>query len=251
MLCKGNSDDSTRTNTLTVGAPKDDQKQQKMKQVSKDVYQLALMPRNSINCYVAEGFLIDAGIRRSAKRIINSISGKGVHTHVLTHAHADHQGSSKAVCEELHIPLWCSEQERPQAESGDATREYTSQQHLVTRFQRTYWAGQGCRVDKTLREGDRLGDFTVIETPGHSSGHLSFFRESDGVLMVGDVATNMNLITTLPGLHLPPDLFTLDKEENIRSIRKLASLKPRVLCFGHGPVLVNDKQQFEAFAQKV
>jgi glyoxylase-like metal-dependent hydrolase (beta-lactamase superfamily II) len=222
-----------------------------MKQVSKDVYQLPLMPRNSINCYVAEGFLIDAGIKSSAKKIINNIADKDVHTHVLTHAHADHQGSSKIICEKLNIPLWCSEQEKTPAETGNATGEYTSQQHLVTKFQRKYWAGRGHSVAKTIRENDSLGEFSVIETPGHSSGHLSFFREKDGVLIVGDVATNMNLITTMPGLHLPPDLFTLNKEENINSIRKLASLKPRVLCFGHGPVLINDKRQFEEFAKRI
>lgn len=222
-----------------------------MKFVSKDVYQLALMPRNSINCYVVDGFLVDAGIRSSAKKIIASVAGRDVHTHVLTHAHADHQGSSQAVCEQLGIPLWCSEQEKHQAESGEATKEYTSQQHLVTRFQKKYWAGGGYKVAKTIREGDRLGSFTVVETPGHSSGHLSFFREKDGVLIVGDVLTNMNLVTTIPGLHLPPSLFTLNKEENIKSIRKLASLKPKVLCFGHGPVLRNDRGQFESFAKKV
>ena len=174
-----------------------------MKQVSKHVYQLPLMPRNSINCYVAEGFIIDAGIKSSASKIINNIAKKDVHTHVLTHAHADHQGSSKAICEQFNIPLWCSEKEKPQAETGNATKEYTSQQHLVTRFQRKYWAGAGHRVAKTIKENDCLGEFRVVETPGHSSGHLSFFREQDGVLIVGDVATNMDLITTIPGLHLP------------------------------------------------
>jgi len=151
----------------------------------------------------------------------------------------------------LHIPLWCSEREKPQAESGNATKEYTSQQHLVTWFQRKYWAGAGWPVARTLQENDRLGELTVIETPGHSSGHLSFFREKDGVLIVGDVVTNMNLVTTIPGLHLPPDLFTLNKEENIKSVRKLASLRPKVLCFGHGPVLQNNKRQFENFAKTV
>lgn len=222
-----------------------------MKQVSKNVYQLPLMPRNSINCYIAEGYLIDAGIRSSADKIIRSIAVHDVHTHVLTHAHADHQGSSKSVCERLQIPLWCSEKEKPQAETGNATGEYTLQQHPVTRFQRKYWAGEGYPVSKLIKENDCLGTFRVIETPGHSRGHLSFFREHDGVLIVGDVATNMNLLTTIPGLHLPPNLFTLNKEDNIKSLKKLASLKPKVLCFGHGPILFNDKQQFEQFVKKL
>jgi glyoxylase-like metal-dependent hydrolase (beta-lactamase superfamily II) len=97
--------------------------------------------------------------------------------------------------------------------------------------------GPGHKIDKTLEEGDLVGGFRVIATPGHSSGHLSFFRESDSVLIVGDVMTNMNLINTRPGLHEPPELFTEDREQNIQSIRKLLALDPRTLCFGHGPVL--------------
>lgn len=83
-----------------------------------------------------------------------------------------------------------------------------------------------------------------------SSGHLSFYREKDGVLIVGDVLVNMNLLMTGVGLHQPPDLFTTDKEMNIKSIKKLASLHPKILCFGHGPVLINSGQ-FEAFAKKI
>jgi len=50
----------------------------------------------------------------------------------------------------------------------------------------------------------------------------------------------MNLLTTKVGLNEPPNLFTADKETNRKSILKLASLKPRILCFGHGPVLFDN-----------
>lgn len=222
-----------------------------MKQVADDVWQISVMPRNSINCYVIENFLIDAGVRSSSNKILSSIEDRNINTHVLTHAHADHQGSSKVICEKLKIPLWCSELEKTQAESGNATREYPSQNHLITKFQKNFWAGEGQKVEKTIKENDCLGQFRVVETPGHSSGHLSFFREKDGVLIVGDVATNMNLLTTIEGLHLPPDLFTKDKEENIKSLKKLATLNPKLLCFGHGAVLNNNNRQFERFASNL
>lgn len=221
-----------------------------MKQVTKDVLQIPVMPRNAINCYLVEDSLIDAGIKGAFNKIKNSVSGRDINSHVLTHAHADHQGSSAQICSTFNIPLWCSELEKPQAESGNATSEYPAQNHLITRFQKKYWAGTGYPVSKELRENDFVGSFRVIETPGHSSGHLSFFRESDGVLIVGDVVTNMNLLTTIEGLHLPPNLFTTDREENIKSLKKLASLNPKILCFGHGPVLINNKMQFENFANK-
>lgn len=221
-----------------------------MIEIAKDVFHIPLMPRNSINAYLIEDVLVDAGIRSSQARILHAVKGKTVTIHALTHAHADHQGSSKTICERLKIPLWCSEPEKLQAETGNATKEYPFQNHIVTRFQRRYWAGEGFKVSKTLKEGDEAGGFKVIETPGHSSGHISFFREKDGVLIVGDAVLNMNLLTTLVGLRQPPGLFTLNKEQNIDSIFKLASLQPKILCFGHGPVLIN-KGEFEKFVRKV
>jgi glyoxylase-like metal-dependent hydrolase (beta-lactamase superfamily II) len=182
-----------------------------MKLIANGVYQIPVMPRSIINTYLIEDFIIDAGIRSSAKIILKSLKGKTVSTHVLTHAHADHQGSSSVICKTLNIPLWCSEQEKPQAESGNATKEYPRQNHIITKFQKNFWAGKGCKVSKTIKENDLLGDFRVIETPGHSSGHLSFFREKDGLLIVGDTLLNINLLTTFVGLHEPPNLFTFDQ----------------------------------------
>lgn len=211
-----------------------------MKKIAKDVYQIPLFPRNAINCYLIEDVLIDAGIKTSANKILKAIKNKSVTKHALTHAHADHQGSSKIICETLNIPLLCSEPEKEFAENGNVTLEYPNPNHFISKFQKNFWSGKGHLVSQTLKEGDQIGGFTVIETPGHSSGHLSFFREKDGVLIVGDVMTNMNLLTTKVGLYEPPNLFNKDKEINRKSILKLASLKPKILCFGHGPVLFNN-----------
>lgn len=221
-----------------------------MKEIAKDVFQIAVMPRNGINCYVIDDVLIDAGIKSSHSIILKAIQNKSIRAHALTHAHADHQGSSKVICDALGIPLWCSELEKKNAETGKATAEYPNQKHFITKFQKNNWAGPACTVSKTLKEGDRVGSFVAIETPGHSLGHISFFREQDGVLIVGDTLVNMNLVTTLKGLHQPPNLFTTNQEQNRESIKKIVNLKPKLLCFGHGPVLIN-KGELERFANKL
>lgn len=221
-----------------------------MKTIAKDVYQIPLFPRNAINCYVIEDVLIDAGIRSSSSIILKALKNKNITKHALTHAHADHQGSSKIICETLNIPLLCSEIEKPTAENGNVIFEYPNPNHIISKFQKRFWAGKGHSVSQILKEGDQIGGFTVIETPGHSSGHLSFFREKDGVLIVGDVMTNMNLLTTKVGVHEPPNLFTTNQETNRKSILKLASLNPKILCFGHGPVLFNNGE-LKKFVQKM
>lgn len=222
-----------------------------MKQIADNVFQLPLAPRNSINCYIAEDMLIDAGTRHSFSKIYRSLQSHPVHTHLLTHAHPDHQGSSNRICHTFGIPLYCHEKETERTISGFAVGGYPSERHPIALIQQHCWSGKGCNVEGTLKDGDYVGSFRVIETPGHASGHISFYREADGILIAGDVVTNMHLLTTKPGLHLPPPIFTTDPHRNITSLQQLAALHPRVICFGHGPVLYNTAQQLERFAEKV
>ena len=105
-----------------------------------------------------------------------------------------------------------------------------------------FWVGPPHPVARALQEGDEVGGFTVLETPGHSAGHVSYWRESDRVLIVGDVLGNMNFITGIPGLNTPPDLFTPDPARNRESARRLAALEPALACFGHGDPLRNPRK---------
>jgi glyoxylase-like metal-dependent hydrolase (beta-lactamase superfamily II) len=221
-----------------------------MKMIAQGVYQIPVLSRESINCYLIEDVLIDAGIRSSATSILKALKGKKVRIHALTHAHADHQGSSKTICQKLNIPLWCSHEEKPYAESGMATAQYNCQLHPLTLTQKHFWMGKGFPVEKTIQEGDQIGGFRVINTPGHSKGHLSFFRDKDKVLIIGDVAVNMNFWTTMPQLQEPPALFTADRAINKLSIKKLAALNPLIIGFGHGQTLKN-KGEFQKFADQL
>ena len=103
-------------------------------------------------------------------------------------------------------------------------------------------------VARSLHEGDDLGHgFAVLETPGHSDGHLAFWRERDRTLVAGDVLFNMNVLTTVPGLHEPPRILTRDPRRNRESARRLAALEPELVLFGHGPPL-RDPAALKAFA---
>jgi hydroxyacylglutathione hydrolase len=86
-------------------------------------------------------------------------------------------------------------------------------------------------------EDDEVAGFTVLESPGHSRGQVAYWRESDGVLILGDVLNNMHVLTGVPGLHEPPEVFTPDPATNRASARRLAALRPRLTCFGHGAPL--------------
>ena len=210
-----------------------------MIEIAENVFQIPLFPRNAINAYLIGSVLIDAGVRLSGKRILKAIGNREITAHALTHAHGDHQGASAFVCKTLNVPFWCSEGDQSIAESGLVSAEFPNPNSLIARFQQRYFAGDGYPVAKTLKEGDMVADFQVIETPGHSPGHIAFWRERDGILIAGDVVVNMNLITTMVGLDEPPSIFTADIGMNRQSIKKIAALEPRIVCVGHGPPLTN------------
>jgi glyoxylase-like metal-dependent hydrolase (beta-lactamase superfamily II) len=87
----------------------------------------------------------------------------------------------------------------------------------------------------------------VLEVPGHSAGHVAFWRESDRVLVAGDVFNTANPFTGLPGLRLPYDFFTPDPAENRRSAKRLAALEPSLMLVGHGAPL-RDPAKLAKFA---
>jgi glyoxylase-like metal-dependent hydrolase (beta-lactamase superfamily II) len=106
-----------------------------------------------------------------------------------------------------------------------------------TYVQRHYWTGPPHPVARALRDGDEVAGFAVLECPGHSPGHVAYWRESDRTLVIGDVLTNINVMTGRRGLHEPLAAFTPDPAQNRSSARKLAALEPALVLFGHGPPL--------------
>lgn len=207
-----------------------------MREIAAGVFMLSGVPRNAINVYLAGETLIDAGTRQAERRILRQISGREVSLHALTHAHPDHQGSSHAICERLGIPLWCGRDDVPAIETPGGVRNQKAPGWL-NGLQRRFWTGPPHPVSRALSEGDEVAGFTVLEVPGHSVGHIAFWRESDRVLILGDVLNNMNVLTGRPGLNEPPSLFTPDPVRNRASARRLAALRPSLACFGHGAPL--------------
>ena len=93
-----------------------------MRQLADDLYLLRGFPPNAINVYLAGDVLIDSGSRHAAGRIFKQLEGREVTAHALTHAHPDHDGSSKEVCEKLGIPLWVRGERHGAARAGHARR---------------------------------------------------------------------------------------------------------------------------------
>lgn len=214
-----------------------------MEELADGVHLLDGRPRYAINVYLVGDVLIDAGTDRAAKRILSELRGRTVSAHALTHAHLDHFGSSHEVCEALGVPLWCGEADAEAVETGKILRARSALEPLLKRAP----PPAPHPVARRLVEGDEVGGFEVIATPGHSAGHVSYWRESDRTLVLGDVLFGMKLVPPRKGLREPPTPFTPDPSRNRDSARRVAAFDPALVCFGHGPPL-RDTRRFKDFA---
>lgn len=219
-----------------------------MREVVSGVWQIPLAPREAVNAYLVGEVLIDAGTPGMGKKLPQRLSERTVTAHAITHAHQDHVGGSKAVCDALGIELWAPARDADDAERGrQAIAEGTWATPLLRRA--SGWPAHP--VGRRLVEGDEVADFTVIDTPGHSPGHVAYWREADRTLIVGDVFFNNNIVTTRHGLRQPVRIFTVDPARNRESMRRLADLNPAVAVFGHGPPLQDAGARLKAFVDAV
>lgn len=222
-------------------------------EIAPGLWRLGGFPPNAFNVYLIKAseagaagsdderangaslILVDAGTRYSAKRILRGLHGIPLAALMLTHGHPDHQGAGAPVCQLRDIPLWCGAGDADAVESGqiDALVRDRGRNRRLARF----LAGPAHPVERRLREGDRVGEFVVLETPGVSPGHISLWREADRVLIAGDVAANEHPVLGRPGLHGRPSRFAADPARTRASLLRLAQLDPEVVVFGHGPPL--------------
>lgn len=211
-----------------------------MNKIADDVFQLPLIPRNAVNAYLIGDVLVDAGFRSSAGGIKAALGGRKLKAIALTHAHGDHVGSARRLSDELGVPVWVGSRDREAAESGKVVKKDPYNKPGLSTIAGLLGDFPAVTIARELHEGDSLdAGFTVLDTPGHSPGHVSFWRESDRVLICGDVFFNMHILTTIPGLRQPPGPFTVDPAQNRASERKVARLEPNAAGFGHGPVISN------------
>ena len=216
-----------------------------MRMIADGVWQLSGFPQDMFNVYFVGDVLVDAATRWAQRRILRQLRGRAVRMVALTHCHPDHQGSAGTVCKRFRVPLACHEADVPAVEG----RAPMVPENRVMRLGLRFWSGPPHPVGRVLREGDEVAGFRVVHAPGHTPGHVIFFRDRDRVAVAGDVLANISFLTGRPGLREPPAFFSADATQNRRSIQTLVGLKPAVVCFGHGPP-VRDPRLLERFASR-
>lgn len=166
---------------------------------------------------------------------------------VLTHGHFDHVGVLEDLAAEWDAPVWAHALERPYLDGSAAypAPDPSVGGGLMARISPLYPTSP-VNVSDRLRilpeDGSvpPLPGWRWIHTPGHTPGHVSLWRNSDGSLIGGDafVTTAQEsayaVATQAPEIHGPPMYLTVDWPAAADSVRALAALKPERAITGHG-----------------
>jgi glyoxylase-like metal-dependent hydrolase (beta-lactamase superfamily II) len=206
-----------------------------MTPVARDVWRLSGLIPGLVNMYllrVPAGFvLIDAGTGWTVGGTLRQLRGLPLTMVALTHAHPDHQGAAHEVCRRFRVPLACHEAD---ADAMEGRRPMEPNNWLVKMLRRGF-SGPPHPVSIRFRGGEKVGEWEVVHTPGHTAGHVVFLRRSDGVAVAGDVIRNASVTGGWGRLALTPDIFNVSPPGALESVRALAMLRPSLLLPGHGP----------------
>jgi glyoxylase-like metal-dependent hydrolase (beta-lactamase superfamily II) len=206
--------------------------------------------------------LVDAGWRKNAsviRRAAEAVFGPDTRPAaiLLTHAHPDHAGSAGELARLWDLPVMVHRADLPLL-TGNALANVelldpvgrwavVMMQLLPRRTYERMTASDLKDVARALPVGDAtvpgLPDWRCVPTPGHSAGHVVFFRESDRVLIAGDAvltAPLFGLLTGWPRISPPPRISSWDWRLARRSVATVADLEPLVLATGHGTPLAGD-----------
>lgn len=176
-----------------------------------------------------EATIVDTGVDGSALPIEGALGEVGlgwgdISSLIVTHKHPDHQGSVQGVIAATSDVLpWF-------AGAGDLD------------------AINAPTEGQAVGNGDTVADgLQIIETPGHTAGHISVFDPVAGILVTGDALNGES-----GGVVGPNPGFSEDIDAANASVAVLAGFDYEIALFGHGePILSGASGQVAALAESL
>lgn len=169
------------------------------------------------NVYIFQDVIVDTGTGDNIRYIKDSIKEAGISIEDLslivnTHNHYDHIGGNR--CFNLEVAM--------HSEDALAIEEEDDEKTVARMFGRNM---EGFKVDRKLEDGDKIHNFEVIHTPGHTKGGICLY---DGkTLISGD--------TVFAGGGFGRMDIGGDVKDMKESLKRLSQLDVKFLLPGHGP----------------
>lgn len=194
--------------------------------------------------------LIDTGFTGSAGAVLKAAGERGfapadIKRIILTHHHPDHTGSLACLKSATGAEVIAHTEDAPYID-GRLVQPLTHGARILEKLLKPLMRLEPCAVDRCVEEGDEfdvLGGMRVVHTPGHTPGSISLYFPERGLLIVGDVIAHRF------GLDLPARAYTVDMDQEIRFMKKLATMDFQSICFGHGrPVLQGARDAITRYA---
>jgi glyoxylase-like metal-dependent hydrolase (beta-lactamase superfamily II) len=132
-----------------------------------------------VSAYLVDGLLIDTGCLYTADELFEYLKDKDVKLAVNTHFHEDHVGANKALIENFGIDIFAH---------SDSVKRISRKIELYP-YQETVWGYPEPTETKPVPNEIKTDNntFQVIETPGHSTGHIALVELSKGWCFSGDI----------------------------------------------------------------
>jgi glyoxylase-like metal-dependent hydrolase (beta-lactamase superfamily II) len=214
-------------------------------QITPRLWQLKLGMVNSFLLQTDDGLLmIDAGWPNNTERIFAAVRESGhdpadIRHLVLTHGHIDHAGSAAEVRRRTGARTYAHAIDLELIRKGEAERPGTTvtpgfipaiAHVLFIKYRGATY--ESFPVDQALNDGEVLtvaGDIEVIHSPGHCAGHVALLLRQDGVLVAGDICSNI--------MGLSYSVINEDISLARRTILRVANYPFERAVFGHGKPL--------------
>ena len=178
--------------------------------------------------------VIDTGTPRNAKKIVAYIQEIGykpqdVSTIIITHSHLDHTGSLKELKDLTGAKVATSEEE---ADYISGEKPYPKPKNALMRLAPLLLKTVPTNVDIRLKDGDRISNLAVIETPGHTSGSIMLYDSQRKALFAGDT-----LRFDGSKVSGAPKRNNWDEAKMKASVERISTLDFDVLLPGHGDAI--------------
>ena len=202
-----------------------------------------------------EWFLIDAGMPYGASEIIETAQkrfgmGSRPLAIMLTHGHFDHVGGLIELIDTWQVPVYAHPLEAPflTGKQDYPKPDHTVEGGMLAKISAIY-PHESLDIGDALKplpengEVPYLSEWRWIHTPGHAPGHVSFFRERDGLLIAGDAFVTVkqdsfyNVLMQRAEVNGPPVYLTTDWQKAKQSVEQLAQLPIEIAITGHGPAM--------------